>query len=81
MPIYEYVCKGCGEEFELLVRGQTTPKCPACDGADLERLISLPRVHSEGRKERSLQAARQRDKKLGEDRVRAQREYELSHED
>jgi len=81
MPIYEYACRGCGEEFELLVRGQATPKCPSCESEDLERRISLPRVHSESRKERSLQAARQRDKKLGDDRVRAQREYELSHED
>jgi hypothetical protein len=25
MPIYEYTCKGCGEEFETLVRSSTTP--------------------------------------------------------
>ena len=81
MPIYEYSCRACGHGFEQLIRGDATPKCPECESEDLERLISLPRVHSEGRRERSLKAARQRDQKLGEDRVRAQREYELSHDD
>lgn len=81
MPIYEYSCKGCGQPFELLVRGEMTPACPSCESEDLERLFSLPRVHSQGRKERSLQAARKRDAALGSDRVRAQREYELNHDD
>jgi len=43
--------------------------------------MSLPRVHSEGRKERSLKAAKKRDAALGNERVRAQREYELHHDD
>lgn len=81
MPIYEYSCKGCGQPFELLVRGEMTPACPSCESEDLERLFSLPRVHSQGRKERSLQAARRRDASLGNERVRAQREYELNHDD
>src|SRR5690606_25232099 len=42
MPIYEYACKGCGNEFEMLIRGQKTPVCPACESEDLERLLSLP---------------------------------------
>ena len=81
MPIYEYVCRGCGEEFELLIRGGATPACPACRSEELDKKFSLPRVHSEGRKERSLAAARKRDQKQGSERVRAQREYELNHDD
>lgn len=81
MPIYEYVCNGCGEEFELLIRGQEQPACPACEGEDLDKQFSLPRVHSEGRKARSIAAARKRDKKQGDERVRTQREYELNHDD
>ena len=81
MPIYEYRCRGCDEEFELLIRGEATPACPACEGEDLERLISLPRVHSESRKARSLAAAKRRDAKQGSERVHAQREYELNHDD
>ena len=81
MPIYEYACRSCECAFELLIRNELTPTCPSCDSQDLERMLSLPRVHSEGRKARSLSAARQRDTKLGQERVRTQREYELAHDD
>ncbi len=41
MPIYEYICKGCGEEFDTLVRAQDPPpSCPACKGTDLEKVIT-----------------------------------------
>ena len=81
MPIYEYVCKDCDEAFELLIRGDATPVCPACEGVDLEKVFSLPQVHSEGRKARSMVAARKRDQQQGSERVRTQREYELNHDD
>ncbi len=81
MPIYEYRCRECSHEFELLVRGPMAPACASCGGAELDRLISLPRVHSDARRARSLAAARKRDAKLGSERTRAQREYELSHND
>ena len=81
MPIYEYRCRDCMHEFELLVRGRVTPACASCGSTELDKLISLPRVHSEARRERSLTAAKKRDAKLGSERTRAQREYELSHND
>ncbi len=81
MPIYEYSCGVCSEHFELLVLKGGPDPCPACGSTDLERLLSMPRVHSASRKERSLAAAKRRDKKLGSERVRAQREYELAHDD
>ncbi len=40
MPIYEYTCKACGKNFETLVLGSDTPKCPACNSEDLARLMS-----------------------------------------
>ena len=41
MPIYEYVCRACKHEFEALVRPQDPPpQCKACQGTDLERLLS-----------------------------------------
>lgn len=40
MPIYEYECRACQHEFELLVLKDTVPACPACKGQDLERLLS-----------------------------------------
>jgi putative FmdB family regulatory protein len=38
MPIYEYQCRGCNHEFELIVLKDTVIACPSCQGADLERL-------------------------------------------
>ncbi len=41
MPTYEYRCKTCGHEFELLQLFAEKPEkvCPAC-GGEVERLIS-----------------------------------------
>jgi putative FmdB family regulatory protein len=46
MPIYEYVCSKCQQEFELLVRSDETPACPGCGGKKLSKLISMPASHS-----------------------------------
>lgn len=81
MPIYEYACRACGHRFERLVRASDTPVCDACGSADLERLISQPAVKSEGTHQLALNAAKKRDAKLGAENARAQREYELHHND
>ena len=46
MPIYEYVCAKCKQEFELLVRGSEVPECPECGGKKLNKLMSAPSAHS-----------------------------------
>jgi putative FmdB family regulatory protein len=81
MPIFEYTCKSCGREFETLVRTGSTPGCPACQSTELERMISLPAVKSSGTHELALKAAAKRDKVRGSEMARAQREYELHHND
>ena len=40
MPIYEYQCRDCRHDFELLVHTGTTPVCPACDSASLQKRLS-----------------------------------------
>ena len=41
MPIYEYKCKNCNEEFEALVfRSDEKVPCPNCKGEDNQRLMS-----------------------------------------
>ena len=44
MPLYEYVCRRCAREFELLVFGDTTPCCPGCETRDVERMMSVVSV-------------------------------------
>jgi len=41
MPIYEYACRGCGHEFETLVRSGTVPGCPSCASTDLAKKLSV----------------------------------------
>jgi len=41
MPLFEYECRGCGKQFEFLVRGSETPACPGCHGVDLQKLLSV----------------------------------------
>ena len=40
MPIFEYLCKGCGKQFEILLRGAEKPHCPKCNGTRLEQQLS-----------------------------------------
>ena len=40
MPIFEYACRGCGEEFELLVQGMAQASCPSCESLELEKKLS-----------------------------------------
>ena len=59
MPIFDFKCRGCGHEFEgLVLPARMPPACPACKGADLERLISNFAVSSEERSQSSLAKAR-----------------------
>jgi putative FmdB family regulatory protein len=41
MPIYEYACRTCGEEFETLVRAGASPECPSCGATDLDKKLSV----------------------------------------
>jgi len=74
MPIYDYACRGCGEQFELLILKNTVAACPSCHSQDLEQLISSFAVSSESIRSSHLQAARRkyaassdvRDKKVAE---------------
>ena len=80
--MFEYACKSCGKEFEALVRPNTAPPvCPACQSADLEKLISTPAIKSESTHGLAMKAAKKRDQKSGAEMARAQREYELHHND
>ena len=75
MPIYEYQCRACGADFELLVLGSDVPACPGCQSEDLARQLSLPHVSSEHTRRRSVdkvharRRAAARDKAIEEERA------------
>ena len=78
MPIYEYHCRQCANEFELLVlKGSPAPACPSCQSEDIEQLLSGFAVSSEGISKGRLQAARRKlaNSKETKDQKVAQAEY------
>lgn len=49
MPIYEYICRSCGEEFEYLVMGRDDrATCPKCEGKEVQRMVSAASFKSSG---------------------------------
>lgn len=81
MPIYEYQCRGCGRQFEQLIIHSTTPECPACQGHDLERMISLFAVNSDTTRGAALQAGQRRNAQITRDRNDAEIAYHKKHDD
>lgn len=48
MPIYEYKCAKCGNQFEELVFSQDEiPPCPQCGSEDVTKLMSACAVQTD----------------------------------
>ena len=51
MPIFDYRCKDCSEEFEFFIlRSSDTPSCPQCSSLNLTKKTSSFSVGSAGNK-------------------------------
>lgn len=55
MPIYEYGCSNCGNQFEVLIRSKTDfpDKCPQCGTPEPKKLLSAFAVASGDHKHNS----------------------------
>jgi putative FmdB family regulatory protein len=83
MPIYEYKCRRCSSEFELLVLRTTVAACPQCESQDLEQVLSGFAVSSDGIRQANAKAARRaavKSKNYVEQKV-AEAEYIKKHDD
>ena len=52
MPIYEYLCKDCGNRFEQIKPMSTADEkisCPKCASLEVRRLISVVNAFSGGK--------------------------------
>lgn len=46
MPIYEFNCPKCKDNFEELVFGDAVPPCPKCGNPKTKKLLSCAVLHS-----------------------------------
>ena len=82
MPLFDFRCRGCGEEFEALVR-EPLPVCPGCGSADLERLLSgfSFSVRSGGLSSAARRAVQKQQHAQHRDQAAFQEEIEKKHLD
>jgi putative FmdB family regulatory protein len=80
MPVYEFRCRSCGEQFEELVRSSENPSCPACGAPDPERVFSAfskpPKIGLRGAEARRSNAVR----RAREEKRRERREQRRGRE-
>ncbi|NLM51773.1 MAG: zinc ribbon domain-containing protein [Firmicutes bacterium] len=48
MPTYEYTCKTCGKNFEVLIKSaeKSNVSCPICKGKDLQEIYGFNTIKS-----------------------------------
>ncbi len=79
MPLYEFECRQCRHRFEALVRDASTPSCPACEGHNVERLLSMFAVSSDSTRRSALSSARRQNAKSQRDKQIADHEEAHHH--
>lgn len=81
MPIYDFRCRSCGNEFEGLTRPQDPPvTCPSCKSADLEKLLSGFAVSTAEKSAAAALGSRKRQVRANKDKLIADEEYRKEHE-
>ena len=45
MPIFEYKCSACGDDFELLVPSDAEEACPSCGSSRIDKKFSVFASH------------------------------------
>ena len=68
MPVFEYRCSTCGDEFEhLVLNSSPVPGCPSCESQDIEKLMSMSTVSSAKIRRRASLDVRARNRALRKD--------------
>ena len=81
MPLYDFHCTQCDNEFEALVRPQDPPvKCPSCQSTAVEKLLSGFALHTEERHRAAVADSRKRQIAKNKDKLVAEEEYRKEHE-
>ncbi|HZR26389.1 MAG TPA: FmdB family zinc ribbon protein [Vicinamibacterales bacterium] len=80
MPLFDFRCKTCGNEFEALVRAGDTPRCPACQNDELEKQLPIVAVSTD--ESRAANALKSRKAQIAKrkDAIVAEEEYREKHD-
>ena len=78
MPLFDFKCRRCGEEFEALVRAGHPAVC-ACGSDDLEQLPSGFAVSSSTIRKANLDAVRATGAQARKEKLRADHSYMQKH--
>jgi putative FmdB family regulatory protein len=83
MPIFEYQCRQCSKQFELLVMKWTKVECPSCQSQDLEQLLSTFGMSSDGIRQANAISSRRAQASSSEFKEKniAHQEYVKKHAD
>lgn len=59
MPIYEFICNSCGNEFEAIVSSTdtTSVSCDSCESGDVKKVMSASSIKVGGSASSALPAA------------------------
>jgi putative FmdB family regulatory protein len=80
VPLFDFRCKQCGNEFEALIRSGDTPTCPACQSTDLDRQLPTFALSTEERRSAAVKHERKRQIAGRKDALIAEEEYRQKHD-
>jgi len=78
MPLFDFRCRTCGNEFESLVRADRVVTC-GCGSGDLEQLPSGFAVSSPTLRKAHLDSARKKGADARKEKLRADHGYMQKH--
>jgi len=78
MPLFDFRCRNCGNEFEALVRTDRSVVC-ACGSSGLEQLPSGFAVSSSTLRKAHVDSARKKGAEARKEKLRADHDYMQNH--
>ena len=84
MPIYEFTCRGCHQEFEQLILpwkpdAERIPVCPSCQSQDVEKMMSVFAMNSDTLRKTHLATARKKARKVKQEKDTEEFKQTLEH--
>jgi putative FmdB family regulatory protein len=80
LPLFDFRCRSCRQEFEALVRpDDPAPVCRHCGSHELERLLPQVAISTEAQTARNVRSARVKARGAHRDRIEYQKEIEEKH--